>query len=256
MKTSLEIVINIEEKWHLDLLANSSQQLQNLTLTLRSSSTTKVNHVHDDSNGCCNNTSICNKSRNNNNLNLETLTKLIRNMHHLKNLRIYSEIHGNFLLKSLSIEDLVVQGRGMLHLKECICPGLKRIDVAFYAENVRHDHIFFKCMSPSVEELILRIEQDCSSCSCSCSCCCSCCCSCSCMRSGVVDASLDFSDGKDGLDAYPYEEELQKLLLLKMVRLKKLTLLPSATSKCNLVAAQPSSPKSVVQIIDSECIRP
>jgi hypothetical protein len=76
------------------------------------------------------------------------------------------------------------------------------------------------------------------------------------MRSGVVDASLDFSDGKDGLDAYLYEEELQKLLLLKMVRLKKLTLLPSATSKCNLVAAQPSSPKSVVQIIDSECIRP
>jgi hypothetical protein len=242
MKTSLEIVINIEEKWHLDLLANSSQQLQNLTLTLRSSSTTKVNHAHDDNNGCCNNTSICNTSRNNNNVNLETLTKLIGNMHHLKNLRIYSEIHGNFLLKSLSIEDLVVQGRGMLHLKECICPRLKRIDVAFYAENVRHDHIFFKCMSPSVEELILRIEQDCSSCSCS--------------RTGMVDASWDSSDGRDGLDAYPYEEELQKLLLLKMVRLKKLTLLLSAKSKCNLVAAEPSSPKSVVQALDSECIRP
>jgi hypothetical protein len=242
-KASLEVIIDVEEQWHLDLLAKSSQRLQQLTLTLRSSrpppparssssnsitmtsietpSLQQSNHSDMNINRDCN-------------LNLAKLTKLIENMHQLTNLRIYSEIYGCFLIKSSSLQHVVVQG--LLSLEECVCPKLRRMDVSFYAKNLRHDHPLFKCMSPTVEELILRIDDD------------------SMQRRNLDNTRICGSEENKRIvvDLAAYEEEIEKLLLKNMVRLKKLTLLPSVQYKF-IVESSPSSPKSVWKL-DDVCI--
>ena len=194
-RTSLEIVINIEEQWHIDLLSNVPPDLKNLTLAIRTNSKENQNSNYDPTlmNSYCS---------------LGPLSRAIENMSHLTKLRIYSEVCGTFCIKSYSLEHLLFQGS--LVLEQFSCPRLKTLDISFAIDSTKDDdHILFRQMSPSVEELTLRID----------------------------------SSGENYHRVDDYEVELQQILLPRL-RLKKLQLVPS--ERCSFFLKDlPPSPKSV-----------
>jgi hypothetical protein len=222
-RRSLEIVINIEEKWHINLLSNVAPQLQHLTLTIRTNSKAKEDHHQKptDSDSHCPSAS---------NHDLDPLIKVIENMTKLTKLRINSEVCGTFRIRSTSLEHLLFQGA--LVLEECSCPRLRTMDISFALDGMKDDdHIIFKELPRSVEELTLRIDDYDST------------------RTGAQDGDGDGDgdagdNGKSFYRVNDYEDELQRLLLQKMVRLKRLQLVPS--ERCRFLVT-PSSPKSICE---------
>jgi len=197
----MEIVVNKEERWHVELLISVSQQLENLTLTIRTSSSSTTHH------GTTANT----PTTFDNDLDLQSLSKVIESMCNLRRLRIYSEITGTFRIKSSSLEHLLFQGS--LSLEECTCPRLKSMDISFELHEMKRGYIIFKQMSPSVEELTLRIDNN--------------------GTNGTSSTSTSTRMHSSRVD--DFESELQKLSreLQKMMRLKKLLLLP--TVRCSFL---------------------
>jgi hypothetical protein len=106
------------------------------------------------------------------------------------------------------------------------------MDISFALDGMKDDdHIIFKELPRSVEELTLRIDDYDST------------------RTGAQDGDSDGDgdagdNGKSFYRVNDYEDELQRLLLQKMVRLKRLQLVPS--ERCRFLVT-PSSPKSICE---------
>lgn len=165
------MVIDLKEKRHIDLLSNVSSQLQNLTLTIRrTQSFEEKEEDGDSSESDFVATAISSTiSRTDSQYQLQfpsasseeinTLMRIIENMEHLTKLRIFSEVSGNFSLRSISLEHLFFQGA--LVLDECSCPRLITMDISFPLDAMKDDdHIIFKRLPPSIEELTLRMDDN------------------------------------------------------------------------------------------------
>jgi hypothetical protein len=235
------MVIDLKEKRHIDLLSNVSSQLQNLTLTIRrTQSFEEKEEDADASESDYEATAIASTiSRTDSQYQLQLpsasseevnpLMRIIENMEHLTKLRIFSEVSGNFSLRSISLEHLFFQGA--LVLDECSCPRLITMDISFPLDAMKDDdHIIFKRLPPSIEELTLRMDDN------------------------IVHVGQDYDvdcrhNGEDSVcGVNDYEDEIQRLLLQKMVRLKRLQLVPSQGCSFLVKHPPPSSPKSISEL--------
>lgn len=211
-----EIVIHIEEKWHIDLLSSVSSQLQHLTLSIRSNNSNATDDREQKQTNSDDLPPLASDRQ------MDPLIKAIENMEKLTKLRIQSAVCGTFRIRSLSLEHLVFQGA--LILEECSCPRLKIMDISFAIDGMKDDnHIIFKELPRSVEELTLRIDD-------------------SAHIRNDDEHSEDNVKNISGGRYDDYEDEIQRLMLQKMVRLKRLQLMPA--DSCSF-AVSPPSPKSV-----------
>ncbi len=149
---AIQIVVNKEERWHLNLLTRISHQLENLTLTIRSrqQDATPNEVLHDGH--------IIFGGMDED---LLTLSHLIFKMPVLKRLQIYFEIAGQFEVKSTSLEYLKFRGSkwgASLALNECMFPHLKTMDISIDLDQIDNDTII-KLLPPFVEDLTLHVAS-------------------------------------------------------------------------------------------------